>query len=77
MTCLRVPRWLELLRASGRIDRLLHFSPTPSGQKAFKMQVTAFVTFLLDLVKQLPAAAVTFFPALDTAKQMISGLVLK
>ncbi len=65
MPCLRVPQWLELLRAGGRIDRLLHFSPTPSGQKAFKMRVTAFVTFLLDLVKQLPAAAVTFFPALD------------
>ena len=29
------------------------------------MRVTSFVTFLLDLVKQLPAAAVTFFPVLD------------
>ena len=67
MPCLRVPQWLELLRAGGRIDRLLHFSSTPSGQKAFKMRVTALVTFLLDLVKQLPAASVAFFPAVGVA----------
>ena len=63
MTCLRFSQWLELLQAGGRIDRHLHFRPKPSGQKAFKMRVTALVTFLLDLVKQLPAASVAFFPA--------------
>lgn len=50
MTCLRVSQWLALLRAGGRIDRLLHFSLTPSGQKALEMRVTAFVAFF-DLVK--------------------------
>lgn len=64
MAGIRISNRLQVQRGRMNVTGLLSFGTPPSSQQALQIGETASVAALLDVMKQMPSAAVPILPAL-------------